>query len=148
MPADFFIDTPLGMVFSKATEVLDWAEALDHMDRLQAHPDFRPEFNQLIDFRPASPITLTHEQVRRLAHRPVFSARSRRAFVVASDLAFGLGRAFSTYRDLAGEPGIVIFREMPPALAWLGLAAEPDPGLFPKLNPPLTPASPLVSGQV
>ena len=69
MPADFHIDVQRGIVFSKAIGTLDRAVALDHMDRLESHPDFRPEFNQLFDFREVTSIALTHAEVRELAER-------------------------------------------------------------------------------
>jgi len=136
MPADFYIDTQHGIVYSKATGVLDRAAVLDHMDRLSQHPEFRPEFNQLLDFRETTKVELTAEQVQVLAMRKIFSERSKRAFVVSSDLQFGLSRVFEAYRNLAGEKGISIFREMAGALSWLGLSAEPDPKLFTRLNLP------------
>ena len=134
MPADFFIDTHRGIVFSKATGVLGYSEVLDHMDRLSSNPDFRPEFHQLFDFREVTKATLSHQEIRTLAQRVIFSERSRRAFVVSGELNFGIGRVFQAYRDINGEPGIVIFKEMREALSWLSLAAEPEPGLFAKLN--------------
>ncbi|MES2921488.1 MAG: hypothetical protein V4819_08080 [Verrucomicrobiota bacterium] len=134
MPADFFIDSQRGIVFSKAAGVFGHAEALDHMDRLQSDQDFHPEFNQLFDFREVTTITLSCAEVERLAQRDIFSARSGRAFVVFGDLGFGLGRVFETYRELQGETGIAIFRNMQEALSWLSLPAEPEPGLFSKLQ--------------
>jgi len=136
MPADFYIDAKHGIVYSKATGVLDRAAVLDHMDRLSQHPEFRPEFNQLLDFRETTKVDLTAEQVQALAMRRIFSERSKRAFVVSSDLQYGLSRVFEAYRNLAGEKGIRIFREMSQALSLLGLPAEPDPKLFTKLNSP------------
>jgi hypothetical protein len=130
MPADFFIDPQMGMVFSKAMGVFGRVEALDHMNRLLHHPDFRPEFNQLLDFRGITKLELTSEEVRGLANRTIFSAHSKRAFVMASDLQFGLGRMFKTYREIGGEQGIMIFRVMAEALSWLSLSAEPDPKSF------------------
>ena len=134
MPADFFIDTQRRVVFSKGTDALGRAEVLDHMDRLQSHPDFHPEFNQLCDFRQIKTIALSHEDVMELARRTIFRVPSRRAFVVSGDLQYGTGRVFAAYRELAGEPGIVVFREMDKALSWLSLPAEPDPKLFTRLN--------------
>jgi hypothetical protein len=136
MPADFFIDPKLGMVYSKATGIFGHIEALDHMTRLKRHPDFRPEFNQLFDFRPITKVELSNADVKDFASRTIFSADSKRAFVVASDLQFGLSRMFGTYREIAGEQGIMIFREMTEALSWLSLSAEPDPKLFKKLGSP------------
>jgi len=133
MPADFFIDTKLGIVFSKAVGTCGRPEIIDHMDRLQRHPDFRPELNQLFDFRGVTRVTFTAGDVRALATRNIFSGHSRRALVVESDSHYGLARMFEAHREMEGERGITIFRDMPSALSWLSLAAEPDPGLFHQL---------------
>jgi len=135
MPADFFIDADLGMVFSKATGVISLADGEDHMDRLSADPEFRPEYNQLFDLRQARGTALSDNALRSLASRKIFSGNSRRAFVVEGDLEFGLSRVFATYREIQGEHGIHVFREMKEALSWLSLSAEPDPGLFNRLRP-------------
>ena len=134
MPADFYIDVPRRMVFSKGIGGLSRADCLDHMNRLQPHPDFRPEFNQLLDFRAITAVNVTNADIIHLAERPVFSPRSRRAFVVTSDLHFGLVRMFTTYREMAGEQGIQIFREMNKALEYLSLAEAGDSKLFSKLQ--------------
>ena len=132
MPADFYIDVPRRMVFSYGSGVLRLADLRNHMDRLLAHPDFRPEFNQLLDFRRAEDVVITTEEIILLAARNVFSPKSKRAFVVTTDLHFGLVRMFGSYRENAGEQGIKLFREMKSALAWLSLAEEADPDLYPK----------------
>ena len=134
MPADFFVNPQLGVVFSKATGVFGYAEALDHMTRLLRDPDFRPGFNQLLDAREITKVELSSDEVRDLAARTVFSAHSRRAFVTKSNHDFAISRMFGTYREIRGEDGIRSYHTMPEALAWLGLAADPDPKLFPLLN--------------
>ncbi|MBI3880717.1 MAG: hypothetical protein HY301_11740 [Verrucomicrobia bacterium] len=136
MPGDFYIDAKLGVVFSKVTGVLTLADVLDHMERLVRHPDFRPEFNQLLDFREATNMALSNDEVRGLARKNIFSALSRRAFVVSSDLQFGLSRVFATHRELLGEGGILVFREMQEALNWLALSSVPDARVFARLHPP------------
>ncbi|MDE3083959.1 MAG: hypothetical protein KGJ37_01915, partial [Verrucomicrobiota bacterium] len=100
MPADFHIDASRGFVFSKAIGLLSRADVLDHMDRLSQHPDFRPDFNQLLDFREVTAISLSSDDIWELAQRKIFSPAARRAFVVCSDLHFGLGRMFGAYREL------------------------------------------------
>jgi hypothetical protein len=134
MPADFYIDVPRRLVFSQGAGVVTVADFLSHMNRLVHHPDFHPEFNQLLDFRRVEEVTLTTENIILLAERNVFSPKSQRAFVVTTDLHFGLVRMFGSYREMAGEQGIRLFREMKEALAWLALTEEPDPGRFLKLN--------------
>lgn len=136
MPAIFHIDVQRGVVFSKANGVFSHTDALEHMERLSRHPDFRPAFNQLLDFRQVTSVVLSGEEVRALAQRAIFSESSRRAFVVSSDLQFGLSRMFGIYRELGGEEGIMVFREMNTALGWLGLSAEPDPKLFADVGSP------------
>src|SRR5258706_14697093 len=103
MPAVFSIDAKLGVIFSKATGVFSRVEALDHIGRLFRQPDFRPEFNQLLDFREITKLELSGGDIRDLAARTIFSPRSKRAFVVSSDEQFGLSRMFGTHRALAGE---------------------------------------------
>jgi hypothetical protein len=135
MPADFFIDAGLGMVFSKATGVISLADGEDHMDRLCANPEFRTEFNQLFDFRQARGTALSDDALWSLASRKIFSRDSPGAFVVAGDLEFGLSRVFATYREMQGERGILVFRDMTEALSWLSLTEEPDAALFCRLKP-------------
>ena len=162
MPADFFIDVQQNMVFSKATGVFTYADALRHMDRLQPRPDFRPTMNQLFDGREVTDIPMTSDQVRELAMRTIFSPKSKRAFVIPSDLGFGMVRMFEAYRLNLGETGIRVYRDIGEALVWLGLPDEPDPKRFiglslpdkrgqnqekPALNPPSGYGSSSITGQ-
>ena len=130
MPADFFIDVGSGVVFSKAIGVLTRADILRHREGLLHHPAFRPTFNQLLDFREVTRVALSGEQIRELAQRTVFSAHSMRAFVASSEELYGVGRMFSIYREIEGEAGVKIYREMNGALSWLSLSAEPDSRSF------------------
>ena len=128
MPANFIIDQQRAVVLSTGTGIFTYAEFLDHMARMSADPRFRPEFDQLVDCRAITLLDFTGGQLRELAGRSIFSAQSRRAFVVSSDLQFGLSRMFAAYRELSGARGTMIFREMREALSWLNLPPEFDPG--------------------
>lgn len=127
MPADYFIDVDRHIVFSKGYGVFTYEEALGYMVRLASDPQFRPDFNQIVDCRDVSKAELTGEQVRDLAMRSGFNQTSRRAFVVSSDLQFGLSRMFGTYREVMHAGGIEIFQSMDEALKWLGLPLNADP---------------------
>jgi hypothetical protein len=127
MPETYVIDPRRGVVISKGTGVFTYAEFRGHMERLKADPRFRPEFNQLVDCRAVTAFELTGEQINELAGRSIFSVQTRRAFVVSSDLQFGLSHTFAAYRDLRGETDTRVFRELRDALAWLGLPADLDP---------------------
>ena len=72
---------------------------------LRSDPDFRPDFDQLVDLSGATGEMLSSEAVRGLAReRPLFASGARRAIVVGGDLGFGLARMFQTLRtDAAGD---------------------------------------------
>jgi hypothetical protein len=112
------------MVFSKATGAFTFEDALGHMDRLSRHPDFRPAFNQILDFRQVTELALSGDDVQELAKRNIFAADSRRALLVTSGLQFGLARMFASYRGIAGEEGIRVFTEAKEARSWVRLPEE------------------------
>ena len=95
------------------------ADALAHQDKLLKDPDFDRSFSQLYDFTHITDVELSSEDIRILARRTVFSENSRRAFLVNSDLKFGLGRMFIIFRDTLGETGIRVFRNLDDALDWV-----------------------------
>lgn len=140
MPANFVINEKLRTVFSRGAGVLTLADIVGHMDRLQADPQFNPDFNQIIDFTDVTQLDLTVEQIEQLAKRNIFSARSRRAYVVAADLLFGMGRMFASLREAEGETGIIIFREMPPAIVWANVPAAVAHNTFAELRQQCQPA--------
>ena len=121
MPCDYFIDVPRRLVFSSGTEVVVTDDVLNHMSRLSRDPNFLPEFNQIIDLRAVTQFKLSSEDIRRIAKRNIFAPTSKRSFLVASTLLFGLGRMFETYREIEGEQGIKIVTDMEEARSWVGL---------------------------
>jgi hypothetical protein len=127
MPAKYIIDAKHRVVFSKGLGVFTYREALDYMQQLFNDESFRPEYNQVVDCREATKVELTGEQVRDLAIRSRFSLASRRAFVVSTDIQFGLSRMFAAYRENKAGGAIEVFHSMAEALGWLGLPADIDP---------------------
>jgi hypothetical protein len=127
MPASFIIDPAHRVVVSTGSGTFTQADFHAHMARIGADARFNPDFNHIIDCRAISQIDLTREQIMDLATRSIFNAQSRRAFVVSSELQFGLTRMFAAYREIAGGQKIMIFRSMAEALAWLELPADFEP---------------------
>lgn len=124
MPADFIVDVPLRTVFSSASGVVFAADIQSHMDRLSRHPDFHPEFNQILDMRRVTEFKLSSEELRDFAQRSIFSSTSKRSFLVATELHFGLARMFEAYRQVAGEKGIKVVSDLNEARLWVGLPPE------------------------
>lgn len=119
MPAFYKIDKERRLVMTTASGVLTMAEALGHQTKLLQDPDFDPSFSQLMDLTQVATFEVSISDVRKLAQPKVFSPDSRRAILVDNDYAFGAARVFETLRDIAGEKGIRVFRNLEEALDWV-----------------------------
>lgn len=120
MPGSYLIDVERGIVFSRGWGVLTDQDIAEHPAALAADPRFDPGFRQIIDFGDATEIRITTEGVRVAADRNPFRRDARRAFVVATDEAYGLSRMFWAFTESSAEQ-FAIFRAMAPALEWIGL---------------------------
>ena len=94
------------------------------LDReLVKHPLYRQGMPVLIDNRELDMSEMTSTSVRASSSlMRGFSkkwARGRWAFVVATDLAFGMGRMWQTYTQDGVEAEIQMFRSMDEAREWL-----------------------------
>ena len=103
MPAFYKIDKERRLMMSTASGIITMAESLAHRENLLKDPDFDASFGQLLDATHVTDVRLTPEDIRTLALIKVFSANSRRAILVNSDLKFGLARMFAVFRDGLGE---------------------------------------------
>jgi len=119
MPATYEIDKKRRLVITMGLDRVTLAEAMANQERLLKDPEFDPGYSQLMDVTRADLGGLTASDIRMIAERNVFSVNSRRAIVVSSNLAYGFGRMFETLREIAGEKGVRIFRDMDEAVDWL-----------------------------
>ncbi len=123
MPVSFELDVPARIVRVRLYGTVSDTDLIAGDDDLRASPDFDSGFDQLVDMTEAEEGDLTAGAIRELARRPpLFSSESRRAFVVRTDLGYGLARIFQARRgDVAGE--IQIFRSLAHANHWLASGA-------------------------
>jgi hypothetical protein len=119
VPAYFRIDKERRLVMSTFSGVFTFADGFAHQEKLFKDPEFDPTFSQLLDCVHVTKPDLGPDDIRRLAQRTIFSPDSRRAILVAGDLAFGLARMFVVFRELAGEKGIRVFNNLDEALWWV-----------------------------
>jgi hypothetical protein len=124
MPAFYKIDKERRVVLTTASGVVGIADGLAHQNKLLSDPDFDPSFSQLMDFTQATQVDLSGEDVRRLAKQNIFSPDSRRAILAPSDSVYGLGRMFEILREMTGERGIRVFRNLDEALEWILAKSE------------------------
>ena len=88
-------------------------------DHLTDTPELDPDYSLLIDLRQAHGESVTSAGVYKLLEQPlVFSAASRRAVVVSSNLGFGMTRMYEMLRkNRGGAPHV--FRDYDEAWRWV-----------------------------
>ena len=119
MPVFYKIDKERGLVLTTGSGVFTMADCLGHQAKLVQDPDFDPTFSQLMDLTEVETFEVTINDVRKLAQPKIFSPESRRAILVSNDYAFGAARVFEALRDISGEKGIRVFRDLDEALDWI-----------------------------
>src|SRR3954468_11939848 len=103
MPASYAIDPDRALVVSRGWGVLTDADVRDHYRLLAEDPRFKPTFRQLADIRETSAITASSTTIWAEGRRNVFVPGARRAFVVATQLQYGMVRMFATYGENMGQ---------------------------------------------
>jgi len=127
MPIRYRIDRERGVVFVVGEGEVGFADLEAYCRGVVEDPDYRPGFHELVDFRKANHWSVPGEELRKLRDVNLeVSAkvgRSRLAYVITNDLAYGIGRMFMAISD---ESKIEhrVFRDMVEAREWLGLAPE------------------------
>ena len=129
MPYSHEIDRVQGVVLSRLWGVLTGDEIDEHRRQIRTDPAFDPGLRYVVDMRAVTVLAYTSSRVRHAAATQHFRGGQRRAIVAATDEQYGVARMFSTFAALEGEV-VEVFREWPPAAAWLGLtgALAADPG--------------------
>ena len=118
MPVNYQIDPELALVFVRVTDMVSAAEMAAHHATLRADPSFSPDLDALVDFTGAEPFQGTGEEIRRLVADMPYNAGTRRAYVAAIDLHFGLSRMAQSYAEVKGIQ-VEVFRDRDSALRWL-----------------------------
>jgi len=112
-------DAAARVVVLKVSGEVGDRELMEIPDELEQAPEVERDFSVLIDLSHAEVRRVTSAGIQELVHRPlVLSPESRRAFVVPSQLGFGLARM---YELLSGETGgsIHVFRDYDDAERWV-----------------------------
>ena len=118
MSVQFEIDVTRSLVMTSVADVVSAADLAAYQVALAAHAEFSPDFDLLIEFRPSVLFDGTGEDVKRLSQATPFRAGSKRAFVVADEVNFGLSRMAQEYSDMIGSH-VEVFWDRESALDWL-----------------------------
>lgn len=120
MPIGYIIAKERRLVVTKASGRVTAREFQVYHDRLLKDPDFKPEFNQLVDGTAITLLDLNLEEARAITERKVFSPASRRAFVAITADAMGITRMAQNHLAKLKPPAqIRLFPDVPSALKWL-----------------------------
>ena len=117
---------PLRMVVVHGRGVVTQQEAVDLRRALQQDDRFAPDFRELVDLRDVTDIVMTRDSFHGLAAVNPYGAGARRAIVAPADLVYGVARMWQLTRP-ASEDELEVFRELSPALAWLGVTESDLP---------------------
>jgi len=126
MAIKFIIDVEHQVVVSYVSGTVTYEELIAYHAKLKADTHFDPAFKVVMDFRDAI-VQLSHEEIRNLASKSIYSPTSYRALVANDNVVFGQIRMFSAYIDLSQQVGnikeshVLVFREVDGAIAWLGV---------------------------
>jgi len=120
VPCTYVIDADNRLVITSLSDVVTSAEAFAHQNQLIGDPAFSPDLRQLIDCSQLVKFGMDSTELRAVAKKNFFSPKARRALLVNSAHAFGVGRMLITFRDLAGaQEAMQIFRKREDAMNWL-----------------------------
>ncbi len=120
MPYRFRVEPERAIFFTEMWGRMNMEDSRRYFEDLASHPDYRPEFDGLIEMRDIEG-TLTADELRGIAEMtrvPSSGRRPRRALVVESDLHFGLMRMLEAYTS-DGPREYRVFRTKEDALAWI-----------------------------
>jgi len=121
MGFDLRVDVPRRLVHITFDGTVNPATIAELRQAVLAHPDFDPGYDQLIDGRAVEKLEdVDAGTVRAMAgnREGVHEPGARRAFVMNSDLKFGLARIFELLANQRSR-GVRIFRDYDEAVRWL-----------------------------
>ena len=119
MPADSKIDKERRLIESTGSGVFALADCLDPQNRLFNDPSFDTTYSQLLDFSDVTRLDVTAADVGILVQAHLCSPKPRRSKYSTTEVGFGFARRFEVFRELAGETGIHVFRNLEQAIAWI-----------------------------
>src|SRR5579859_437211 len=125
MPTKLNIDRKAGIVYSTFYGRVNTAELVEQVAAIRRHPDFDPQFRELIDASQITSFDVSSEEVRDLAVEDApFAPSARRVLVASEDLVFGLARMFQIF-GAEQRPHFEVVRTLEQAHQFLGIKPEP-----------------------
>ena len=121
MPAHLKVDVENGIVYSSFEGALNDNDILTHRNLLKSHPDFNPQFSEIVDFTEVKQLKVTVGLINSMAKSDsLYSPESRHAVIAPHDLTYGVARM---YQMLAQDtrPNVAVVRSMTEARRFVGI---------------------------
>ena len=124
MPASVKVDAKDRIIYSSFEGKLNDSDLLAHREVLKDHPDFDPEFSEVLDFSNVTELRVTVAFINSLAKSSsLYSPESKHAVVAPHDMTFGVARL---YQMLAQDrrPNLAVVRSMAEARMFIGIEPQ------------------------
>jgi len=128
MPANHYIDNKRQLIITTWEGEAHDNELIEAIKKYQKDIQNQPDcinYNELVDFSNVTNMKLTVEEIINIGEVSLITDKEevhrKQAFVVSSNLVFGLGRMYQAYRSFSDKAckEIRIFKNENDALEWL-----------------------------
>ena len=121
MPVILKINPQKSVVHSTFFGVVTDQEILSHNQTIASHPDFRPEFDEIVDLTMVTDLQVSPGAMKELAGRKsVFEPSAKHVIVAPKDFSFEKAEAFKHMAE-ASRPTLRVARTAAEAYEILGL---------------------------
>jgi hypothetical protein len=121
MPATSFVDASHRVVITLCSGVLTLADLKATFAEIRRNPEFRANFQQLINLSEVCQCDLYSKDLYQLKQTyDPFSNKGKRAMVAPRGVLFGIGRM---YQQILNSQQFEVFHSLAEARTWLGLNA-------------------------
>jgi len=119
------VDVARGLIVTCASGVLTFEDVVSARAQAQANPNFDARYNDLFDLREVTEIRITGAEMARIAATSVLAPGVCRAFVVTTQVQYGMARMFSGLAE-PHDQNVFVFRDLAVAEAWLSSRKRPS----------------------
>jgi len=128
MPANHHIDNNAQLIITTwegEAHDIEFIDAIKKYQKdIQNHPDYI-NYNEVVDFTKVTGVKLTTEGIKNIGHiastTDINEVNRKLAFIVSSNLAFGLARMYEAYRSFSKNANkeIRVFKTEKDAFEWV-----------------------------
>ena len=119
----YTIDTERKVLLGTAAGILEAEELQTGVATATRDPRFHPDMRIFLDYRAVTELRFSIDTMEMMARNRVYSAKSRRAFLVPTAIDAGF---FQYYRAIVETGRVEVFTDRAQALAWLNQGVRPE----------------------